>query len=124
MTIITSFSMSAPENLKTFEGTVEQLNEEILSHDGLVVVKFGSTTCMPCRRVRQILPSIAKENPTVMFLNVEVDQEPSIAAAYEITSVPNTKFFKGKTNDGKPKEVDSVIGAQIPQLKQKVAEHK
>ncbi|KAH0788253.1 Thioredoxin family protein [Histomonas meleagridis] len=116
--------MSNPSNLQDFSGSLEELNKEITSHDGLVVVKFGSTTCMPCRRVRQILPSLARDNPTVHFMNVEVNEAPEIAAAYDITSVPNTKFFKGKNEDGKPIEVTNVIGAAIPQIKEKIAANK
>lgn len=115
--------MSAPANIHSFEGGVDELNAAILSHEGLVVVKFGSTTCMPCRRVRQVLPGIAKENPEVAFYNVEVDQNQGIAEAFGITSVPHTVFFRGKNEDGTPKAVDKVLGAQIPQIKQKVAEY-
>ena len=111
------------ENLVDFSGSLAELKTLITSHSGLVVVKFGSTTCMPCKRVRQILPGIASDNPSVLFVNVEVDQNREIGQAFGITSVPNMKYFKGKTDAGEPNEVASIIGAQIPQIKAAVKEH-
>lgn len=113
----------ATPNLVDFSGSLEELKEKITSHDGLVVVKFGSTTCMPCKRVRQILPGIATDNPSVLFLNVEVDQNRAIGEAFGITSVPNMKYFKGKNDAGEPIEVASIIGAQIPQIKEAIKKH-
>lgn len=113
-----------PENLITFEGTVEEFNTKVKEHNGLVVVKFGSTTCMPCRRVRQLLPGIARDNQEVLFMNIEVDQKDEFKEPYNITSVPNIKYFKGVDESGKPIEVASVIGADIPAIKAKVAQFK
>ena len=106
-------------NLVDFSGSLDELKAAIAAHPGLVVVKFGSTTCMPCKRVRMLMPGFAKENPSVLFMNVEVDQDPErvFASAYNITSVPNTKFFKAG------EEVDYVIGAAVPQIKAKIAQY-
>ena len=116
--------MTTPENLKYFDGSVEELILEINLHEGLTVVKFGSSTCMPCRRIKQLLPGFATNNPTVLFIDYEVDKHQDAAEKFNISSVPDTKFFKGKDEQGNPVIVDSVIGAQVPQIKAKIEQYK
>ncbi|OHS94450.1 Thioredoxin family protein [Tritrichomonas foetus] len=114
-----------PTNLITFEGTVDELYQKIGGHEGPVVVKFGSTTCMPCKRLKQLLPSMARENASTLFLNVEIDQQAdpkSYKDAFGITSVPNVFYFKGKDAEGKPQNLGNIVGLQIPQIKAKIAE--
>jgi thioredoxin-like negative regulator of GroEL len=57
----------------------------------------------------------------VLFLIVEVDQHPELGQPFGISSVPNVKFFKGEA-DGKPVEVANVLGANIPDIKAKIAQ--
>ena len=109
--------MSA-ENLTVFTGKPEEFEEILKNEEGLVVVKFGSTTCPPCKRLNQILPSIAKENPTVKFFIVEVNEMPEMAAKYDISSVPVTAFYK------KGEQLKSIVGLNLPQIKAGVAELK
>jgi thioredoxin 1 len=111
-----------PENVRVYEGDLDGLYKAISDRPGLVVVEFASTTCMPCRRVRQLIPGFAQENPSVFFLIVEVDQHPELGQPFSISSVPNVKFFKGQTA-GKPTEVDCVVGANIPDIKAKIAQY-
>lgn len=113
-----------PANLIDFKGTLNELYAAIKSHPGLSVVKYGSTTCMPCKRVRQLLPGMARDNEDVKFYNVEIDQQPEIKEALGISSVPYTVFYKGVGEDGNPAALGNVMGAQIPQIKGKIAELK
>lgn len=106
-------------NLIEFTGTVDELKTTISGHNGLVVVKFGSTTCLPCKRVKMLLPGMAKDFPQVLFINAEVDLDPerALAKEYNITSVPNIQFFK------EGNLVDNVLGAAIPAIKAKLAQY-
>jgi thioredoxin 1 len=108
-------------NVIVFEGDFASFQKKIMDHEGLTVVEFASTTCMPCRRVRQLIPGFAKDNPSVLFLVVEVDQHPELGDPYGIKAVPHMKYFKGSA-DGKPVEVGAVMGANIPDIKGKIAQ--
>ena len=106
------------ENITEFQGTLADFEKILAEEKELVVVKFGTTTCPPCKRLNQILPSIAKENPTVKFIKVEVDNIPEIGQKYGITSVPNTILFKEN------KQITSIVGLNPPQIKQAIAANK
>jgi hypothetical protein len=75
---------------------------------------------MPCRRVRQIFPTLAQNNPTVQFLVLEVDKNDAVKSEFRISTVPDLRFYKG-ADDGKPTQVGQVIGAQVPEIKGKIA---
>lgn len=113
-----------PANLIHFEGNLSEMNAKINEFNGLTVVKFGTPTCMPCRRLNQLLPEIARENDTVQFLSIEINSQSEYKAAFNITSVPNVIFFKGKDESGNPQQVGNVIGLKVPQIKEKIAELK
>jgi thioredoxin 1 len=110
--------MTAP-NLQNFVGGVAAFNETVSKHNGLVVAEFGASGCPGCRRVRQLLPSPAKDNTDVLFLNVEIDDQAELREHFQISSVPLLAYFK--LQDGGVKQLDQVIGAQIPQIKAKIA---
>jgi thioredoxin 1 len=107
-------------NLAVFEGTLEEFYQRIAGHNGLVVVEFASTTCQPCKRIRQVLPGFAKANTSVLFLVIELDLHREFATQFGISSVPVIKYFKG-VQDGKPVELASIAGADVPAIKDKIA---
>ncbi|EAY23613.1 Thioredoxin family protein [Trichomonas vaginalis G3] len=106
------------ENLVHFEGSLDELKAKIAAAPGLIVIKFGSTTCMPCKRLNQMLPNIAKENTDVQFLMVDIDDKEDFRNAYEISSVPTVLYYKGN------QKLDEIIGLKIPDLKAKIAQYK
>jgi hypothetical protein len=57
----------------------------------------------------------------VTFLTVDVDQNRELQTHYQINSIPHLKFFRGSA-DGSVQELASVIGADIPQIKAKLAQ--
>lgn len=91
---------------------------EAIKYDGLVVVDFFATWCGPCKYIAPIFDDIAKENPTVKFIKVDVDKFNDIAKGYEIAAMPTFIYLK------EGKEVDRVKGADERKIKEKVAEYK
>ena len=54
-----------------------------------VIVDFCADWCMPCRRLAPILREIAQHyNGTVDFYRINVDDNPEIAAAFQVRSIP------------------------------------
>lgn len=60
--------------------------------------------------------AMANENPNVIFVKVDVDAQDKIAQMCGVRAMPTFQFFK----DGN--KVDEVVGANINELKKKVAE--
>lgn len=78
--------------------TNQNFEEEVLKKEGLVLVDFFATWCMPCQMLAPVLSQIAEENKDkVKVGKVNVDEQNQLAMKYEISSIPTLKLFK----DGK-----------------------
>ena len=78
--------------------TNQNFEEEVLKKEGLILVDFFATWCMPCQMLAPVLSQIAEENKEkVKVCKVNVDEQNELAMKYEILSIPTIKIFK----DGK-----------------------
>ena len=81
---------------------------------GIALIYFGAQWCTPCKNISPIIEEIATENPEVTVGKIDVDQHASIAASYDITSIPTLLFFK----DNKLEDRSiGVVGKNIIQTK-------
>lgn len=83
------------------------------------IVDFYAVWCGPCKRVAPILDKLAlKYAGKINIYKVDVDQEPDLASAFGIQSIP-TMYFYPKT--GEPQVVQGAMGEeQLEQAIQKV----
>lgn len=77
--------------LKTL--TQETFQHHIMENKN-VVVKFTAPWCGPCRASQPIFESAADHHPDVSFVEVDVDQQPRLAAMFNIRSIPTTMGWK------------------------------
>ena len=64
------------------------------------ILYFSSTWCEPCKNFKPIMESVSNSIP-VQF--VDVDQNPTLAAQYNIRSIPTLVFLKdGQEINKKP----------------------
>ena len=78
--------------------------EDIIQSEGLTIIDFSATWCMPCRMLAPILEQVADKMPKVDFYSLDIDENEDIAKRYRIFSVPTLLAFK------QGKVVDSLVG--------------
>jgi thioredoxin 1 len=80
--------------------------EDTINKNSLVLVDFWAEWCYPCKMVAPTVEELAKEfKGKLVCAKLNVDENPSTAMKFQITSIPTLLLFK----EGKP--IDIVIGA-------------
>ena len=89
--------------------TAENFEQEILQAQNPVLIDFWATWCGPCMMMGPIVEDYAAAHPEYVVAKVDVDENPQLAAAFGIQSIPTLVVMKG----GKPTAM--AVGVQTPQ---------
>jgi thioredoxin 1 len=93
-------------------GNVQEFSDanfaaEVLQSSQPVLVDFWAPWCGPCRMIAPLVEQLAAENASAIKVGkVNVDDSPSTASSYGISSIPTLMLFK----DGQV--VDRFVGVQ------------
>lgn len=68
--------------------TKENFNDEVLQAPGTVLIDFWASWCGPCRMLSPVVDEVAAENPQVKVCKVNVDEQPELAQAFGVASIP------------------------------------
>ena len=77
--------------------TKETFEKEVLQSDKPVLLDFFAVWCGPCKMIAPVLDEIAEEREDIKVCKVNVDEEPELAAQYQVSSIPTLFVIK----DGK-----------------------
>lgn len=96
----------------------ESAYDSAVANDSGSVVYFTATWCGPCRKISPVFEELASSaEASKTFLKVDVDDQPDIAAAAQVTAMPTFVFYKGG------KKVDTMVGADVNKLQDLTKAH-
>ena len=83
--------------------------DSVKSRDKTVLLDFYADWCGPCRMVSPLVDEIAEENPQYVVGKINVDNEPELAQAFGVMSIPTLVVMKNgkiinQTVGARPKE--------------------
>ena len=92
--------------MSTLKITKENFEKEVLNSDKPVLLDFWAAWCTPCKMVSPIVEEIAGEVTHAKVGKVNIDEQPELAAAFNIMSIPTLAVMKNG------KVINSIVGAK------------
>ncbi|HYD18650.1 MAG TPA: thioredoxin [Patescibacteria group bacterium] len=85
--------MASPHIKEVNEANFE---DEVLKSDKLVLIDFYADWCGPCKALAPTLDKFADDNADkVKVVKINVDQNPNLAAAFGVQSIPTLVTMRG-----------------------------
>jgi len=114
--------MTAPSNLRAFNGSYNDLEQAVKGEGHLVVVDFFASYCPPCKRLMEVLPNIATQHSDVTFLKVDITTNEDLAERMNVSSIPSIQFMK--FDGSQLNVVDRVTGFDPDGIQTKIQKNK
>ena len=74
--------------------TKENFKAQVVESDKTVLLDFWADWCPPCMMQSPIIDKLAEERTDVKFGKINVDEEPELAAAFSVASIPTLIIIK------------------------------
>ncbi len=85
--------------------TEENFEEEVLKSDKKVLIDFYADWCGPCKMLSPIVEEVAKENPDIKVVKIDVDLNNDLSYKYKAYSIPTLVVIENG------EEVNRAVGA-------------
>mmetsp|Transcript_6597 Transcript_6597/g.6265 ORF Transcript_6597/g.6265 Transcript_6597/m.6265 type:complete len:177 (-) Transcript_6597:161-691(-) len=102
--------------------TLQEVDDIIMKASAqgkLVVIDFSATWCGPCKMIAPLFKELSDmtELSNVVFLKIDVDENPETAAKYSVSAMPTFLFIK------RGEVVDKLMGANPGKLEELLIEN-
>ena len=81
--------------MATIALTKENFNQTI-DGNNMVIVDFWAPWCGPCRMFAPTFEAVAEAYPDVVFAKLNTEDQPELAASFNIRSIPTLMVFREK----------------------------
>lgn len=68
--------------------TARSFEQEVLQAEGPVLLDFYADWCMPCKMMAAVIEDLDAEAAGVKICKINIDEEPELAARFQIMSIP------------------------------------
>lgn len=58
------------------------------------IIKFSAPWCGPCKAIKPLWEKVKKENPSIQFEMVDIDEDEAAVITHQIGSIPTTIYIK------------------------------
>lgn len=86
--------------------TKDNFESEVMKSDKPVLLDFWASWCAPCRMVSPVIDEISDEVANAKVGKINVDEQPELASAFKVMSIPTLAVVK----DGKV--VNAAVGVR------------
>ena len=86
--------------------TKENFESEVMNSDRPVLIDFWAAWCGPCQMLLPIIEEVAGEVKDTKICKINVDEQPELAAKYEVMTIPTLILIKNG------KVIDTSVGAK------------
>ena len=89
--------------------TKSNFESEVVRSEKPVLLDFWASWCGPCRMVSPIVDEVVEETPAVRVGKINIDEEPELAQAFGVMSIPTLVVVKNgkvvrQSSGARPKE--------------------
>ena len=81
--------------------TKDNFETEVVKASQTVLIDFWASWCGPCKMLSPIVDEISEERTDIKVCKINVDEQPELAAAFRVESIPTLVVMKdGKAVNG------------------------
>ena len=74
--------------------TKQNFKQEVLEHEGTVLLDFWAPWCGPCRMLSPIVDEVAEERTDIKVGKVNVDDNMELASQFQVINIPTLVVVK------------------------------